>query len=427
MNDWYASRLIPRILGAAVLLALAVLLVPDVYGQRSHADSVRAADRGRVAEQGRTAARGSTAGRSTRARSAAREERSERASTRQRTPVDRQDAASDGVRIDPRAQRVERAAPAGRDRRSASPPLASPGRRDRSDRYEAPRYARPTPSPARPPAHRSAAPRVVVDVRWPWEHRYRTRWSPRYRYRQHVHVRAGRGAFRRTQELEVVTTYRQRVRSASRGRADVEVDVERLELYRNGRFVGEVHHLPRHLRRITARIYRSDRVRFDRDLFLVGTPRRGFELIATRHYDGHVLSAYERGHDVEAGALDFRSGRVVPVRYSRLFDPYGRSPLVPTPLIPDDPALLLDYAGRLHSAPHYHDRPKDRRYDDRDYHAPYADRHGDSDIDVYFRKGGTPGGAPGYESEVRTREQHLRTHQGGEMLLKREMQLERIE
>lgn len=241
-------------------------------------------------------------------------------------------------------------------------------------------------------------------------------------------MQAGRGAWQRTRRLELVTTYRQRVRHASPRRAEVDVEIERIELFQRGRFLGEVHHLPRHLRRVTARIFRGDRVTFDRDLFLVGAPGRGFELVATRHYDGYVLGAYERGHEVDAGRLDFRRGRVVPVRYSRLFDPYGRSPLVPVPLVPDDPDLLLGYAGAPHGRhTHYSDDYLDRRLGDPYDRAPYSYGRGSDDVDVYFCSGGEQRGMGSGDVEVRTREQHLRRRQGDDVLLRRQMQLERVE
>lgn len=200
---------------------------------------------------------------------------------------------------------------------------------------------------------------VIVDVEWPWVHRYRRGWAPRYMYRQVVFVESGWGHRRRDSRIDVRTFYRHRVRHASWNRAEVDVYLDRIEVYDDGYFVGEVDRIPSDLSRIRATIDRSGRVRFDRDVFIVGDPYTGFELISTRHYNGFVLDLFDRSHGFRAGVLDFRRERVVPVRRSRLFDPYGFDGYVPISLLPQDADWLCDYGASSYSGRFYRD---DDRY-----------------------------------------------------------------
>lgn len=201
-----------------------------------------------------------------------------------------------------------------------------------------------------PPGHRPRVivrPHVRVDFDWPWEHRYRRSWSPQYMYRQVVYVDVGWGRYAREARLDIRTYYRHRVRGASRHRADVDVDIGRIEVYEDGRFIGAVRHIPNTLGRVRAKLHRGGHVQFDRAVFVVGDPEVGFELISTRHYgDRYVLDAYQRGHGYRVGYLDFRTGRVEPVRSSQLFDPYDFAGFVPIDLLPEDRDYLYDYGPR---------------------------------------------------------------------------------
>ncbi len=221
----------------------------------------------------------------------------------------------------------------------------------------------------RPPAHARARPHIFIDIAWPWIHRHERRWSPRYRYRQMVHVDAGWGPHRRESRLELRTYYRHRVRNASSRRARIDVFIERIEIFEDGFFIGDVNHIPDRLARTSASVDRSGRVLFDRDLFLLGDPDAGFELISTRHYDGFILNKYKASHGVRAGVLDLRRQRVVPVNRSRFFDPRSFDGFVPINLLPDDPAWIIDYGHTSYSGVHW---GNDARY-----------YYGFDDVDVY--------------------------------------------
>lgn len=266
------------------------------------------------------------------------------------------------------------------------------------------------------------APRVRVDVRWPWEHRYNRGWSPMYRYRQVVHVDAGWGRHSRRSQLDVRTHYRHRVRSASRHRADVDVYIDRIEIFDNGHYVGEVRHIPADLGRVRATMYRDGAARFDRDLFIVGDPYVGFELISTRHYGGFILNDYRRSHGFHVGVLDLRRERVRPVRRSRLFDPYDFRGFVPISLLPQDEAWIGDYG----------------------YGAPTRHWYGDDDVYYYGRpddygsynriepRTSTDGRSssfsiPNVQPLERSDDETYRTESGAEIRLKRETTLERLE
>lgn len=258
-------------------------------------------------------------------------------------------------------------------------------RRDRDrERYEDSRRGGPVYVP--PKASRYDRPRVRVDVVWPWVHRYNRGWAPRYEYRQVVYVESGWARQRYDARLDVRTVYRHRVRYASRDRAEVDIYLDRIELYEDGYFLGEVDRIPSNLGRIRATIYRSGRVRFDRDVFVVGDPRAGFELISTRHYDGFILNAYHRSHGYRVGVLDLRRERVVPVRYSRLFDPYDFRGFVPISLLPDDTGWLCDYG--------YESPTRYYWGDDDAYYYGYSDGYDDDGYDApYYSRQAPPGDA----------------------------------
>ncbi len=167
-------------------------------------------------------------------------------------------------------------------------------RNDRDARYRAPVYRH---GPV-------VRPRVRIHFDWPWEHRYRLGWAPRYRYRQVLFVNVGWGRRHRDARLDVRTEYYHRVRRADARKAEIEIFVDRIEIYEGGRFLGEVRHIPSDLSRIRATVYRNGRTEFDRSVFLVGDPYVGFEMISTRYYDGYVLNAYRSSHGFRVGRVD---------------------------------------------------------------------------------------------------------------------------
>lgn len=254
--------------------------------------------------------------------------------------------------------------------------------------------------------------RPNFDIRWPWEHRVSRGWKPRYRYRQVVLVDAGWAQRRHKVNIDVRTFYRHDLRHAGRDRAEVDVFLERIELYANGRFIGTVDRFPDQLDHLRATVYDNGRVLFDRSLFLVGDPRSGFEIISTRAYDGYLLDRYDRSHGYRAGRLDLRRNRVISIGRSRLFDPYDFNGHVPVSLLPEESSWLLDYgydslSGYPYSGDHYYDDG----YYDQDYGSeePYYD-------DLKQLK-----------PLQRKLDNTYRTARGVDVYLNREMELTRIE
>jgi hypothetical protein len=238
-----------------------------------------------------------------------------------------------------------------RQERVAVPPRASSnaGRTRPDDRPEARRPAR-TPERIRVPQNdrrvgnnNRYVRRPHFDVRWPWEYRVVRGWKPKYRFRQVVVVDAGWAKRRHRVNIDVRTFYRHDLRHAGRDRAVVDIFLDRIELYANGRFIGAVDRFPGELDHVRATVYDNGRVLFDRSLFLVGDPRVGFEIISTRAYDGYVLDRYDRSHGYRAGKLDLRRNRVIPIRRSRHFDPYDFNGYAPISLLPEESGWLLDY------------------------------------------------------------------------------------
>ncbi|QXD15224.1 hypothetical protein GQ464_017770 [Rhodocaloribacter litoris] len=205
-----------------------------------------------------------------------------------------------------------------------------------------------------PPKHHGPVvvvrPHVQVNVHWPWTYRHRRHWRPRYRYRQVVYVEVHWGRRHRTSRIDVQTYYRQEVRYADAHHAVVDLYIEEIELFRDGRYYGRVHHIPARLGHLTARIYRDGRVVFDRDVFIVGDPHAGFEMIATRHRGGYVFDGYYGPGEWVVGRLDLRHQAVHLVHRSRLFDPYDFEGWVPISLLPDDLAWRYDYGAGAISA-----------------------------------------------------------------------------
>lgn len=192
----------------------------------------------------------------------------------------------------------------------------------------------------------------------------------------------------------------------------MDIYLDAIELYADGRYLGTVDRIPRHLRRMRATLYRDGRVHFDRELFLIGHPLAGFELIATQPYDGYVLEAYHRDDWIEAGALDLHAGEVVPVRRSRLFRPHDFNGLAPVALLPEDVAWRYDVGVESVSARPYH--ASDRHV--RDDHYFYGPASSDAQ----------DGGAWSGEPLHRTRDDTFRIDAGAQVSLTREVQLERI-
>lgn len=221
--------------------------------------------------------------------------------------------------------------------------------RDQGRAYVAPHY--------NPNRYRSR-PVARVDVYWPWEVRYNRGWSPRYVYRQVIRTDDGFG-WRNDRFLEIRTTYRQRVLGASPRAADVEVRIERLEIFEDGYYLGRITRFPSRFSQIQARLDRSGRISFDGDLSIVGNSEVGFELVRTRHYGGFVYSHWRRGHELDVARVDLRRNRIEGVRWSRLFDPYGRDGFPPFSILPDNNDWLLDFGPYGLSSSVY-----DSRFDD---------------------------------------------------------------
>lgn len=168
---------------------------------------------------------------------------------------------------------------------------------------------------------------------WPWVRWHRRQVRPRFSFEQRLQVRTRRGRGVQTTRLTVRTIYHYRVLRARRSFARVEVVIDAIEAYRRGRFIGRIDRIPRRLRTVRADVRRDGRIRFNRDVLLVGAPGLGFELVATRPHQGGFHR--KRPKILAVGRVKPRQGRVVPVRYSQLLNRH-RSRVIPTPLIPDD-------------------------------------------------------------------------------------------
>jgi hypothetical protein len=297
--------------------------------------------------------------------------------------------------------------------------------RDRrvESRRSVPHGSRPAYRPKR--KHRSNVvirPNLHVDIHWPWEFRYRRHWRPRYRYRQVVYVEAGWGRRHRRSRIEVQTYYRHTVRYATRDYAEIDIEIEAVEVYEDGRFVGKVHHIPYALGHIRATVFRHGYVDFDRDVFIVGDPYVGFEMVSTRHRDGYVLDTYSRRDGLEVGRLDFRSERVYALAYSRLFAPNAFDGYVPITLLPEDQAWLYDYGYDAVSA---YDREYDY-YGDAAYEDDYDGVTVVGGAGISFRAERASGAAVARTPRKRSDARSFRVQSGAEIRLKREMEIERV-
>lgn len=157
-------------------------------------------------------------------------------------------------------------------------------------------------------------------------------WSPVLRYRQRVRVESDRRYGYGSSVLDIRTHYRQRTSGGYNGER-VDVRIERIEVYQDGRFLGYVDYydLPGDFDHVTATRMRNGELRLDDDLLLVGEASVGFELI---RFDGNdFYGAWRRQYD--ALALDLRRSSARRVGYSRLFDPYDYRGYVPVSIVPD--------------------------------------------------------------------------------------------
>ncbi len=267
------------------------------------------------------------------------------------------------------------------------------------------------------------SPKLQVNIHWPWEFRYRRSWRPRYRYRQVVYVEVGWGGRHRRAHLDVQTYYRHTVRYATHEYAEIDIEIEAVEVYENGRFLGSVHHIPYELARIRATVFRDGSIRFDRDLFLLGDAYAGFEMVATRHVRANTYDAYARGEMIVAGRLDLRRERVYPLAYSRFYHPREFDGYVPITLLPEDRQWLYDYGFDAVSA-------YDREYEyfgREDYGDDYDGVTVVGGVGLSFQAEKTTGTAIARVPRRNTEDRNFRIEGGVEVRLKREMEIERVE
>ncbi len=253
------------------------------------------------------------------------------------------------------------------------------------------------------PIIRARWPLIHVHLDWPWLVRYERRWAPRYRYRQVIRVEVVHDGRRDWSDVEVETFYRHSVRRATADWAEIDIEIDQIDVYDGDRYLGYVANLPQELRTIRATVYRSGEIRFDREVFLVGDPRVGFEVISTRHYDGWVQDSYRPEDGYRAGRVDLRRHRVLPIRRSRLWDPYRYTGVVPVSLLPDQQGWLWDYGVEALSAV----------YDDYDW---------------YYGGAGTmaPRGASEDPGLVGADEWSYQTRDGADIRYERESSLDRV-
>jgi len=193
------------------------------------------------------------------------------------------------------------------------------------------------------PVIRARWPHLHVHLDWPWLIRYERRWAPRYRYRQVIRVEVYHDGRRDWSDVEVETFYRHTVRRATADWAEIDIEIDQIDVYDGNRYLGYVDRLPAELRTIRATVYRNGEINFDREVFLVGDPRIGFEVVSTRRYDGWVQDYYRSEDGYRAGRVDLRRHRVHRIRRSRLWSPYRYTGVVPVSLLPDQQGWLWDY------------------------------------------------------------------------------------
>lgn len=252
-------------------------------------------------------------------------------------------------------------------------------------------------------AHIHIGSHVSIGVAWPWTVRYHRHWRPRYRYRQVVYVDAGWGGRRRAARVDVRTYYRHRVLHADDRYAEVEVEIDAIELYQNDRYLGTVDRIPGSLKKMRATITADGRIDFDRDVFLIGDAQSGFELISTRHYNDYLYNAYDERHGYKVGRVNLRTGKVKKVRRSRLFSYRNFNGYVPISLLPDDDRMWDYGQPYLEKSSYYYD----------DEGSGWYSRYRDYDDD-------------GYELS-RDLDVSYTTPQGAQVRLQRSSRLERLD
>ena len=199
------------------------------------------------------------------------------------------------------------------------------------------------------------------------------------------------------------TQYRHRVISATEDRAELEITIESIDLFYEGEYLGTVDYVPDELSRIYATVYSDGQVVFDREVFLLGDPYEGFELLSTRYYQGFVMDEYRPEDGYFAGRVDLRSNSVYRVNRSRLFDPYAASGYIPISLLPENEGWLWDYGTDAISAAR-------------------------DDYDFYYGSGSAL--APsGYASDpYRSSDEYsFKTRSGADVLLRKEIEIQRVE
>ena len=281
-------------------------------------------------------------------------------------------------------------------------------------------------------------PFIHVDIRWPWVHRHHHGWRPKYIYKQVIYVDAGWGhSGHRQSQIDVRTHYYHELRSATDNKADIDIYIEKLELYENGRYIGEITHVPERIGRIRATVYRNGEVQFDRNVFVVGNTYTGFEMISTRYYDGYLLDSYRRGHGMRVAVLDLNRRRAVPASHSYLFDPHNFDGHVPVSLLPENTGWLLDYGNASFSANYYdHDPYYYGGYKEygNEYNDPY---YGDDyyEEDYYQDDAGRPyysvrstvaEGNFDIAAQAKTYNQNYKTSFGAQVKVKRETEFVRV-
>ncbi|MDX1740295.1 MAG: hypothetical protein R3178_03340 [Rhodothermales bacterium] len=152
--------------------------------------------------------------------------------------------------------------------------------------------------------------------------------------------------------MELQTYYRHRVLFANDRYSEVEIEIDAIDIYENGRFLSTVDRIPSSLRKVRAIIHSDGRIEFDRNVFLMGDTRSGFEMIATRYYTDYLFDAYDRGHGLKVGRVNLGRGKVKKVRRSRFFHDGRFVGYAPISLLPDDDRLW-DYGRPVSYRDHY--------------------------------------------------------------------------
>ncbi len=218
-------------------------------------------------------------------------------------------------------------------------------------------------------------------------------------------MRSNYGSRRREARLELETHYQHRLLYADDDVAKIQVDISQIDIYYGGEYLGYVRNIPENLGRMTASVYADGEILYDREMFVVGDPFTGFEIISTRPYDGYVMDEYRETDGYRAGKLDLNRGRVRAIRHSRLFRPGDAGGYVPISLLPEDEGWLWDYGADAVSA----------SADD------YDDYYGADDEAGYVRNG-VPERPLRSGSEVR-----FRSERGSDIYLKKETEIQRIQ